>query len=96
MTVDEYTTKLEALKKAWDDVINKGLSAEGEPVFLVPKSRSARIFLPDPQELLEMIHKMSEGTPIGGFAFNALKGHKAAAHNLQLVLAAYKCAIEVA
>lgn len=30
MNADEYTVKLEALKKAWDDVINKRISAEGE------------------------------------------------------------------
>lgn len=39
---------------------------------------------------------MSEGTPIGGFSFNRLKGHAAGAHNLQLVLTAYKCLIDVA
>lgn len=98
-TVDEYTAKLEKLKASWKAVIEKGVDSYGNPVFLVPKARAERRFYPDPQELLEMIHALSEGTPVGGFTFTAsssIAAHAALAHNLQLVVDAYRCSIDVA
>lgn len=95
-TADLYLLKVEKLKKAWQDVIEKGIDGRGLPVLLVPKARVGVPYTPSRQELLDMIHRLSNGIPMAGFNFDIDSGHKSVLHNLKLVLLVYECAVDAA
>lgn len=92
---DEQIIKVEEkLKEAWLAFLLNSVDAKGLSVFIVPEI--TKPFTLSRQEVLDIIHELSRGFPIGGFDFNTDAGHISILHNLKLVLAVYECAVEAA